>query len=561
MSVRTVATGSGVAVRTGASTDVLDTTYLHASIEAARSVIRKVPGSGRIRGVWVYNGVTYAFRDDYEGLQCHMYKSTSTGWVRIYLGDYIRFGLGTVVFTEGATLTGGTSGATATISKKALQKGTFGGGDATGTLIVSAVSGSFQTGELITDSTGGSATSTTSAVSTRLEPAGRFEFVTDNFGGHVSTRKMYGVDGVSHGLEYDGTTFMPIYTGMVTDTPHHVAVHHKHLFYQFTGGSNQNSSIGFPYQWSAVTGAAEITTGDDLVGFSNLPGEPMAIFSRNHVHILYGTSTADWRMNTHSNDSGAIEWSVQNMGWPLLLDDRGVLDMRATLNYGDFKSATLSELVQPIIDAKKSLVTDSIRVRSKDQYRIFFSDNTCLLMGVSKGKSTGFFLLDLGRVVRCSCSAENLLGDEVLFFGSDDGYVYQMDSGTSFDGAVVNAYARLPYTHMGDPRRRKRVKRAVLEVDASVNSVLSFIPSFDYGDPGASSSVDQAFMVVGGGGFWEEALWDEFVWDEQVVGTAYAYLDGTGYNMSMLIQSNVTYETVHTLQALTYFYKPRGLQR
>ena len=561
MSVQTIAVASGAAVPTGATTDVLDATYVQAAIEQARVDIRKVPGSGRVQGVWHYNGVTYAFRDDSEGLQCHMYKSTATGWAHIHLGYHIRFDTGTGAFTEGLIVTGGTSGATATIDKLGLQTGTFGSGDAVGTLVLSGVVGSFQSGETITDSSTGSATSISATILTRLEPGGRFEFVTDNFGGHTSTRKMYGVDGVSHGFEYDGAVFVPVYTGMTTDTPFHVAVHHKHLFYQFSGGSNQHSSIGLPYQWSAVTGAAEISTGDDLVGYSSLPGGLLAIFSRNHTHILYGTSSADWVLKEHSSDSGAIEWSPQNMGWPIVLDDRGVMDMRATLNYGDFKSATLSERVQPIIDAKKSLVTDSIRVRSKDQYRIFFSDNTCLLLGVSKGKSLGFFLLDLGLVVRCSCSTEDSSGNEILFFGSDDGYVYQMDTGTSFDGGVVAAYVRLPYYHMGDPRRRKRTKRAILEVAATVNTSLSFLQSFDYGDPLAPSSVDQNFAVVGGGGFWEEALWDEFVWDEQVVGTAHAYLDGTGFNMSLAIQSNATYETPHTLQALTYYYKPRGLQR
>lgn len=561
MSVQTIAVASGAATLTGAATDALDMTYEQAAIDQARELIERIPGSGATRGVWHYGGNTYAFRDDIDALQCVMHKSTSTGWEPIGLGNHIRFDTGIGEFTEGLTVTGGTSGATATIDKLALQLGTFGGNDAVGTLVLSNISGSFQSGETITDSSSGSATSTSAAIDTRLEPGGRFEFVTDNFGGHASTRKMYGVDGVSLGFEYDGVIFTPIYTGMTTDTPKHVAVHHKHLFYQFTGGSAQHSSIGFPYQWSAVTGAAELTTGDDLVGFSNLPGEVMAIFSRNHTHILYGTSAADWQMNEHSDDSGAIEWSVQDIGWPILLDDRGVLDMRATLNYGDFKSATLSEKVQPIIDAKKSLVTDSIRVRSKDQYRIFFSDNTCLLMGVSKGKSTGFFLLDLGLVVRCSCSAEDSSGNEILFFGCDDGYIYQMDTGTSFDGAEIEAFVRLPYNHVGAPRRRKRFKRAVLEVDAKVNTNLNFLQSFDYGDPEAPSSVDQAFTVAGGGGFWEEALWDEFAWDEQVVGTAHAYLDGTGFNMSLVIRSNATYEATHTLQALTYYYKSRGLQR
>ena len=561
MSVQTVGTASGAATLTGASTDALDATYGQAAIEQARTAIQTVPGSGAIRGVWHYSGNTYAFRDDTAGVFCRMFKSTTSGWSQIDLGQHIRFDAGTVAFTEGDTLSGGTSGASAVIQRVCLQAGAFGDSDAVGTLVLGTVAGAFLDNETITDVAGGSATSNGSDISTLLTAGGRFEFITDNFGGHTGTRRMYGVDGVSKGFEYDGTVFVPIYTGMTTDTPKHVTAHHKHLFYQFTGGSNQHSSIGDPYGWSAVTGASEISTGDDLVGFSNLPGETLAIFSRNQTNVLYGTSSSDWQLNEHSGDAGAIEWSLQDIGWPIFLDDRGVMDMRSTLNYGDFKSATLSELVQPLIDTKKSKVVDSMRVKSKDQYRLFFSDNTVLTMGIAKGKPTGFFSWDLGKVVRVSCAVEDSSGDEILFFGSDDGYIYQMDKGTSLDGSAVLAFARLPYNNVGMPRRRKRFSRAVLEVDAQVSTALNFQQSFDYGDPDAPSPFDQAFTVAGGGGFWEEATWDDFTWDDQIVGSAHAYLDGTGFNMSMLIQSTSIYEKTHTLQALTYYYRPRGLQR
>lgn len=310
-----------------------------------------------------------------------------------------------------------------------------------------------------------------------------------------------------------------------------------------------------------VTGAAELSFGQDMVGFSNVPGEALAIFSRNETHILHGSSVSDWQLNRHSSEAGAIEYSVQDIGWPVLLDDRGILDIRSTLNYGDFKTATMSEIIQPLIDAKKSLLISSLRVRAKDQYRLFFSDNTAIYMGISKGKPTGFFPIDLGVPVRVTCSVEDAVGNEIIFFGSDDGYVYQMDIGTSFDGAEIAAFARLPYNHAGQPRVRKRFSRGILEVDALVSTVLTFSQSFDYGDAQAPTPAEQTFTIQGGGGFWDEDNWDEFVWDEQVIGHAIAYLDGTGINMSLIIRSNTTYDAVHTLQALTYYYRSRGVQR
>ena len=42
--------------------------------------IQQVPGSGNVLGVWVYNDVTYAFRNNAAGTAACMYKASGTGW-------------------------------------------------------------------------------------------------------------------------------------------------------------------------------------------------------------------------------------------------------------------------------------------------------------------------------------------------------------------------------------------------------------------------------------------------------------------------------------------------
>jgi hypothetical protein len=558
----TFAAATGAAVITGAGTDALDDTYTQAAMEQARALIAKVPGSGVMRGVWQYNDVVYGFRDNAGGTAVDMYKSTAAGWVQVALKNHIQFDAGTAAFTVGATLTGGTSGATATILNAVLRTGAFGSSDATGTLVLDTITGGpFQDNETITDGSGGSATAMGASQATALVAGGRFEFVNENFQGQTSTLKMYGCDGVSTAFEFDGTVFTPVYTGMPTDTPSHIFAHRAHLFLSFTGGSIQQSSPGAPFEWTVVTGAAELAIGDEPRGFANVPGEALAIFSRHAVHILHGTGVANWQLNRHSHDVGAKEWSIQDIGWPVLLDDRGVVDIRPTQEFGDFKSVTMSEIIQPMINLKRNLLLSSQRVRAKDQYRMFFSDGTAIYMGIARGKVTGFFLVDLGINVHVTCSLDDASGGEILFIGDDAGYVHQMDAGNNFDGTEIVAYARLPYYHLGYPRRTKRMSRAIIEVDAQANTTLNFQQSFDYGDPDAPSPRDQQFVVTGGGGFWEEALWDEFSWDDQIIGNAFAYLDGTGYNMSLIIRSSGAYALPHTLQAVTYFYRLRRLQR
>lgn len=49
----------------------------------ARAAITAVPGSGPVRGVWLYNGTVYAFRNNAGGTACKMHKSTAGGWVEV----------------------------------------------------------------------------------------------------------------------------------------------------------------------------------------------------------------------------------------------------------------------------------------------------------------------------------------------------------------------------------------------------------------------------------------------------------------------------------------------
>jgi hypothetical protein len=159
--------------------------------------------------------------------------------------------------------------------------------------------------------------------------------------------------------------------------------------------------------------------------------------------------------------------------------------------------------------------------------------------------------------VRVCCSGE-IGGEEVLLFGSDDGYVYQLDKGTSFDGEEIEAMIRLPFNHLQSPETKKRFFKAVLEVDAPSAATLQWQEEYDYGAlAGRQTTVDVSL----GGGYWDVAKWDEFVWDGTVVGSATAYMCGSGQNVSIFIRSAATYESPHTLQGIILHYSLRGLSR
>ncbi len=545
----------------GATTDALDTTYTQAGIERARTKIGTVTGSGPIRGVWVYNGSTYAFRDNAGATECKMFKASSSGWAAVDLGQYIKFNTGSAAVTEGATLTGATSSATGTVRRVAIRTGTVGGSDATGVFVLTGVTGTFQSAENLQVSASTVAVSTSALVTVALIPGGRYEFVNYNFGGSSSTNRLYWVDGFNTAFEFDGTYAVPLFTGMSVDTPKHLAAHKKHLFLGFHKGSLQHSSIGDPYGWSVVTGASELGTGDEISGLQVMPGDAMAIFNRNRIYILYGTSSADWNLKTFSDNSGAIEWTIQNLTETMFLDDRGVTTFSAVNAYGDFTMNAISKKIKPLIDDKKGLSIASIRVRKKGQYRLFFNDGTAIYATFSGNKLAGFIRIDLDKVVYTVCSAEDTDGNEILFFGSDDGYIYQLDAGTSFDGSEIEAILRLSYYHFDSPTRDKRFRKIQFEMSGDSSIALQFQPDFSYADANVPEARTRDLSVQGSGGYWNIHNWDNYNWSGQVISTAEENLDGVGTNMGILVLSEATYEQPHILQGVTVHYSPRRIRR
>lgn len=557
------AVANGVATERGASNDTDDATWLHAAIAATRADIQTVPGEGRILGVWMFGGTKYAFRNNVGSTAAVMFKSSAAGWTTVDLGKKLSFTSGGVTeIVAGNTITGAISGATAVVNRVFVTSGTWGAGTAAGYFILTGQVGVFQAENLDVGASLNLATIAGNSAAQTLSPSGRYEFLNHNFYGAASSRRMYGCDGVNKAFEFDGTAYCPITTGMATDAPKHIHVHREQLFLAFPNGSVQHAAPGDPLVWSVVVGAGEIGTGDEITGFSTVPGGVLAILNRNQTYLLYGASVADWELKRHAEDSGAIEWSIQSIGAPRYLDDRGMTSLDAVQNFGDFAASTFSQQIQPLLDSKlsSSSVTASIRVRTKDQYRMFFADGYGVIAKF-RPKSIEFTRINIGKVVRCACSVEDTAGREVLLFGSDDGYVYEMDSGTSFDGSEVVGYLRLPFGHLKSPQQNKHFFKAVLDIDAPGGTALDFTHELNYGSPDTPLGETQALNVQSGGGQWGSAVWSEFVWGAQVVGTAEGYVDGDGVNLGMLIRSASTYDRPHTINGVNLHYSMRGRAR
>lgn len=543
-----------------------DAIALNAAADIYRALIDRPPGSGSVRGGHVYKGVCYAFRDSFDGLSSVMSKQTSTGWQPVSLGEEISFTAGDDTVVDGMTLTQGT--ATATVSR-VVQTTSATSPARVGRLILTNRTGNFTAG------LANGLTLSGASAQIALAPGGRYECVNYNFAASTDSLKMYGADGANRAFEFDANgVYVPITTGMVVDTPIHVRAHKQQLFLSFRG-SSQNSGINFPYRWTTVTGAAEIGIGDDITGYSVMPGDALAISARNSTFQLVGSSVSDFNLKTITMKHGAIRWTVQEMGKTYALDDQGVLEVTQTIyQYGNFSEEVITRRAQRVIDAIRSKVTASAIYRVRNQYRVYGNNGTgfILSMGVdARGNPLAQiteFDYNSGRTtnlinVTCAWTGEDTTGKDVIYFGADNGYVYQCEKGTSFDGNDIEAFIRLPFGDARSPEVRKRYRKVRQEMSAQGYCSLNFYPEFSYGDEVISTHSTITQVVQGLGGYYDSptALWDAIFYDARIVATPEFKINGTGRNMSLLYYSKSDFYASHVLQGAVIHYSPRRQER
>lgn len=561
ITVSSVIKGSITEIQGVASDGLVDATYKALAADDYRADIQAVPGSGSILGVSYYNGTVYAWRNNAGGTAAALYKSSGAGWTAVSLGFEMSFSNGVVEILDGVTLTGQSSGATAVVARTVLEDGSWGGATlASGRLILTSHTGTFTVGENLRISTTVYAHAASVVTPITLAPNGRYECVIANFGGGTANYRIYGCDGENRAFEFDGTVFVPINSTMPVDTPNHIAFHKQHLFLSF-GSSLQFSSIGEPYRWSAVFGAGELAMNADITNLLPLPGDQssgaLGVYTRRDTSVLYGTSSANFALSTFNTGTGAIAYTAQNLDQLYVLDDRGVVTLGTTINFGNFVSASVTMNLRPFIQAHKDLSTASIVQREKGQYRVFFSDANALYITILNGKVLGSMPIQYAHAVTCCTEGESLTGAVQSFFGSTDGKVYRMDAGTSFDGQDIPADINLVANHSRSPRIRKRYRKAMLEFTGDSYAEVTFGYDLSY----RSSQIDQTPQEIYSSDlrapYFDSFTWDNFAWDGQEVSPSEVEVTGTGENIAIRLSSVSAILEPYTINNIILHYTPR----
>lgn len=528
----------------------------HDCANVARALIGAVPGYGDVRGVVMFGGTLYAWRDNNSQNACGMHKSTTSGWTAVALAEEVTFSNANANVGVGDTLTQTTI--TATIARVIVQTGTLASGTNTGKLVITGrAGGSFGAGAATTTGSG-ALTLGGAQVAQSFPIGGRYRFDQYNFYATGSTFRLYGCNGVGRAFEFDGTTIVFIDSGVSPDAPNHIVCSRNYL-YLAHGPLVSNSSVGDPHRWVAGEGGDSKGIGADVTALFELPGEAVGITTRKSAHAIVGGSKATWTLQNIAPENGAMPDTVQVIGSAYALDDIGIIKVEPSQNYGNFNFNAESRLIQPIVDSMRDRAVASTTSRSANLYRVFLNDKR-VLVGLPS-KQMAFTTLRLAHQATCAWSGEDSAGAERTFFGANDGYVYELDRGSSFDGQEIEAFVRIWYWHAKSPRLLKRFRRMVLEMAVSLYSILRVQHTLDYGAAGVPQGASSELASSGAGGLWGNVNWGGFVWGAADVSQPSVDMNGSGANVATTVYSKSAIDLGHTMQGAIVHFTPRRTVR
>lgn len=485
----------------------------------------------------------------------------------------------------GATINGQTSGATGVVYAVISHD------TAIGYIAMTGVTGTFQNAENLRVGATAFAVSDSVATPFTLPSTGFYRWRNFNFFATSATYYTYGVNGQGSAFQIDQSNVVlpilfprtPITNQPSTNNPFLLEIYANSLFLGLPGGIYQSSVPGQPTQFNGFLGANQFSTGAELTGMYSIAGPALALLTSRNTQVLNGNSAATFVQSIAGEKSGAILNAGQALDTVYALNNLGITSLSRTQSFGNFVGATVSQLVQPIVNTLRASFVDSTVVRLSNQARFYFSDGSVLIMyvpglgqqnkawsAVQSGVTAQFGYANYPAPIYNICNTEDANNAEQSYFSSSnaDGYVYQDRSGTSWDGVAITSYVRLVFNNVGTPAVRKYYRRADLELNALSPLALKFTADLSYSADSPSSAVTQltanditAINIFGGGGYWNSINWNQFDWDAQTVSSARAALAGTGENISFLIFHQAIVDSPFILQGIVLHYDPRRLQR
>ncbi len=277
------------------------------------------------------------------------------------------------------------------------------------------------------------------------------------------------------------------------------AIHDKHLI--VAGAPTAKNTVFYstnldPSSFSG-TGSGSIVLPDQVVGIKSFRDD-LIIFCRNSIHKLININDSNniAVVPVTQNVGCLSSHSIQEIGGDLVfLSPDGIRSVAGTSRIGDVELGSVSRQIQSIISsialAVNSFTITSAVLRSKSQYRLFYSVDGAT-SPISKGiigtlTPNGFEWSEtLGIQAVGFTTGFDSNGIEKEYHGDNAGYVYNHDTGDTFtaSGTVfdINAIYQTPNYDFGDIGTRKTLHYAKISITPEGEVQPTLRVRYDYED-------------------------------------------------------------------------------
>lgn len=550
----TIAAG-GVSYSSVTRRATLTLTSALASSPADKAAITYVTNRGLITGLIAWRGQTVAVRNE------STYKSTGSGWTRINVPSY-----GTAL-VQGGSQTGGTL----------VVDGLTGVPQAGDTFSIAGIQLVYTvTADAVV--TAGVATLSISPnlASSPADNAALTFLSTNRVSSSKSRFEKYRIGNAEKFVEVDGTNFPAIYDGttytVLTNAPvdvegaEHVTFFKNQLF--FAKGDKLTFTSPFSdNDFNPANGAGVISIGSDITGLIVFRDQ-LIVFSQQRITKIVGNTISDFVVQPITINIGCVDTdTIQEIGSDVMfLGPDGLRLLSATDRNNDFDLAVVSKPIQSEMTAFIAASTSfaSVVIRQKSQYRILgynasITDNSSLgVLGTQlTGDQTGVLAWAELRGFKAFVADSDYFGrEETVLFANGNGYVYQMESGNSFDGADIPAAFSTPFMPINDPRIRKAFYKAYLYLDpqGSVTTLMNLKLDFDDADVVQPDTITLS-NVAGAIGLYgsQTATYGTSVYGEKLKNVFQTQVVGSGFAVSLQFVSQ-SQDPPYSLDAITLEY-------
>ena len=318
---------------------------------------------------------------------------------------------------------------------------------------------------------------------------GKCRFVDYNFGG---VHKIAFVDGVSYPAIFNDDTNTVTYMTAPAEIEGaaFVAVFKGTTFYA-KGDKLYFTAPFSDTDFSAANGGGVISVGHTVTGMIVFR-EQLIVFSRNKIQRIVGTTISDFAMQPITDSIGCLDAdTIQEVGGDIMyLAPDGIRLLSATDRIGDFGLDIASD---PITADVKAFTTTSVNyasivIRKKAQYRIFGyvpSEQASVAKGLIATKfsaqgSENIAWAATSGIKAYVADSKYTSNNETILFANEDGYVYELEVGYSFDGQPIEAIYESPFMSVTDPRTRKTFYKLTTYLELEGSMTMSLNIKYDF---------------------------------------------------------------------------------